>query len=52
MNKLDIRNLRLVDFVYNFNKTCQRFLDMTSQGGRSYYYSNASQKKSHLSSLR
>jgi len=53
MNKLDICNLHLVDFGYNFNKTRQRFSDVILQeGGRSYYYSDASQKKSRLSSLR
>jgi len=45
MNKLNIRNLRLANFSYNFNKTRQRFLDIILQkGGQSYYYSNASQK--------
>jgi len=44
MNKLDIRNLRLVDFGYNFNKTRQTLLDVILQGGRSYRYSDASQK--------
>ena len=53
MNELDIRNLRLADFVHNFNKTRQRFSDVILQeGGRSYRYSDASQKKSRLSSLR
>ena len=53
MIKLNIRNLRLADFVYNFNKTRQRFSDVILQeGGRSYRYSDASQKKSRLSSLR
>jgi hypothetical protein len=53
MNKLDIRNLRLADFAYVFNKTRQRFSDVILQeGGRSYHYSDASQKKSRLSSLR
>ena len=31
MNKLNIRNLRLADFGYNFNKTRQRFSDMILQ---------------------
>ena len=46
MIKLNIRNLRLADFVHNFNKTRQRFSDVILQeGGRSYCYSDASQKK-------
>ena len=53
MNELDIRNIRLVDFDNNFNKTRQSALDVILQeGGRSYRYSDASQKKSRLSSLR
>ena len=45
MNKLDIRNLRLVDFSYNLNKTRQTLLDVILQEeGRSYCYSDASQK--------
>ena len=44
MNKLNLRNLRLADFSYNFNKTRQSALDMILQGGRSYRYSDASQK--------
>ena len=53
MIKLNLRNLRLADFVHNFNKTRQRFSDVILQeGGRSYRYSDASQKKSRLSSLR
>jgi hypothetical protein len=28
MNKLDIRNIRLVDFGYNFNKTRQSASDV------------------------
>ena len=46
MNELNIRNLRLADFVYNFNKTRQTLSDVILQeGGRSYRYSDASQKK-------
>jgi len=53
MNKLDICNLYFVDFVYTFNKTRQRFLDVIlREGRRPVYYFNASQKKSRLSSLR
>ena len=45
MNKLNICNLRLADFSYNFNKTRQRFSDMILQEGRRpYRYSDASQK--------
>ena len=45
MNELDIRNIRLVDFNNNFNKTCQSALDVILQEGRrSYHYSDASQK--------
>ena len=45
MNELNIRNLRLADFGYNFNKTRQRFLDVILQEGRRpYYYFDASQK--------
>jgi len=45
MNELDIRNLCLVDFGYNFNKTRQTLSDVILQeGGRSYRYSDASQK--------
>ena len=36
MNKLDIRNLRLVDFGNNFNKTRQTFLDVILQFGRQH----------------
>jgi len=37
MNKLDIRNIYLVDFINNFNKTRQSALDVILQeGGRSY----------------
>ena len=32
MNKLDICNLRLADFVHDFNKTRQRFSDEILQG--------------------
>ena len=43
--KLDIRNIRLADFNDNFNKTRQSASDVILQeGGRSYCYSNASQK--------
>ena len=43
MIELDIYNLRLADFVYNFNKMRQRFSDVILQeGGRSYCYSDAS----------
>jgi len=53
MNKLDIRNLRFINFAYTFNKTCQRFLDVIlREGRRPIYYSDASQKKSRLSLLR
>ena len=34
MNKLDIRNLRLADFSYNFNKSRQSALDVILQFGR------------------
>ena len=45
MNKLNLRNLRLADFGYNFNKMRQRFSDMILQEGRRpYRYSDASQK--------
>ena len=45
MNELDIRNIRLADFNNNFNKTRQSALDVILQeGGRSYRYSDASQK--------
>ena len=45
INKLDIRNLHLIDFVDDFNKTRQRFSDVILQEGRRpYRYSNASQK--------
>ena len=45
MNELDIHNIRLADFDNNFNKTCQSASDVILQeGGRSYYYSNVSQK--------
>ena len=33
MNELNIRNLRLVDFGYNLNKTRQRLSDMILQEG-------------------
>ena len=53
MNKLNIRNLCLADFVHRFNKTRQTLSDVILQeGGRSYRYSDASQKKSRLSPLR
>ena len=42
MNELDIRNIHLADFGYNFNKTRQRFSDVILQGGRPYRYSDAS----------
>jgi len=46
MNKLNICNLHLADFGYNFNKTRQRFSDVILQEGRRpYRYSDASQKK-------
>jgi hypothetical protein len=46
MNELDIRNIRLADFNDNFNKTRQSASDVILQeGGRSYRYSDASQKK-------
>ena len=45
MNELNIRNLCLADFGYNFNKTRQRFSDVILQEGRRpYRYSDASQK--------
>ena len=45
MNELDIRNIRLADFDDNFNKTRQSASDVILQeGGRSYCYSDASQK--------
>ena len=45
MNELDIRNIRLADFDDNFNKTRQSASDVILQeGGRSYRYSDASQK--------
>ena len=45
INKLDIRNLRLADFINDFNKTRQRFSDVILQEGRRpYRYSDASQK--------
>ena len=34
MNELDIRNLRLVDFGDNFNKTRQTLSDVILQFGR------------------
>ena len=53
MNELDIRNIRLADFDDNFNKTRQSASDVIErEGGRSYCYSDASPKKSRLSSLR
>ena len=53
MNELDIRNLCLADFGHDFNKTRQTLSDVILQeGGRSYRYSDASQKKLRLSSLR
>jgi hypothetical protein len=45
MNKLNPRNLRLADFGHNLNKTRQSLSDVILQGGRSYRYSDASQKK-------
>jgi len=33
MNELNIRNLRLADFAYAFNKSCQRFSDVILQEG-------------------
>ena len=46
MNELDIRNIRLADFDDDFNKTRQSASDVILQeGGRSYRYSDASQKK-------
>ena len=33
MNELNIRNLHLADFGYNFNKIRQRFLDVILQEG-------------------
>jgi len=33
MNELNIRNLRLADFTYAFNKTRQKFLDVILQKG-------------------
>ena len=44
MNELNICNLRLADFDDNFNKTRQSASDVILQGGRSYRYSDASQK--------
>ena len=45
MNELDIHNIRLADFDDNFNKTRQSASDVILQeGGRSYHYSDASQK--------
>ena len=35
MNELDIRNIRLVDFVDNFNKARQSASDVILQEGRS-----------------
>ena len=53
MNELDIRNLRLADFGHNFNKTRQTASDVIErEGRRPSGYSDASQKKSRLSSLR
>ena len=53
MNELDIRNIRFADFAYIFNKARQSALDVIErEGGRPCYYSDASQKKSRLSSLR
>jgi hypothetical protein len=52
MNKLGIYNFYLLDFAYVFNKTRQTALDVIERGGRPCYYSDASQKKSRLSSLR
>jgi hypothetical protein len=35
MNKLDIRNIRFIDFTYGFNKSRQSALDVILQfGGR------------------
>ena len=45
MNELDICNIRLADFIDSFNKTRQGASDVILQGGRSYRYSDASQKK-------
>ena len=50
MNELDIRNIRLADFDDNFDKTRQTLSDVILQEGDGY--SDASQKKSRLSSLR
>ena len=45
INELDIRNIRLADFDDDFNKTRQSASDVILQeGGRSYRYSDASQK--------
>jgi len=53
MNELDIHNIRFIDFTYVFNKARQSALDVIErEGGRPYYYSDTSQKKSRLSSLR
>jgi hypothetical protein len=53
MNKLDLYNLYLSDFAYAFNKTRQTASDVIErEGGRPCCYSDASQKKSRLSSLR
>ena len=53
INKLDIRNIRSVDFAYAFNKTRQSTSDVIErEGGRPYCYSDARQKKSRLSLLR
>jgi len=53
MNKLNICNIRFADFAYVFNKTRQSASDLIErEGGRPCYYSDASQKKSRLSSLR
>ena len=34
MNKLDIRNIRFMDFTYGFNKSRQRLSDVILQFGR------------------
>ena len=52
MNKLDIRNLCLVNFIYNFNKTRQSLLNMILQEGDGLTVILTLAKKSRLSSLR
>ena len=45
MNELDIHNICFADFAYGFNKSRQRLSDVIlREGGRSYCYSDASQK--------